>query len=266
MTTACPPSPSIRAICSPYASMIRCRSMRARRQLLGVGATGDGTADGLGFGDGAGDELLGGGPVEAHPALGGVHRFGDGQTPRPQVAAEGQGRLPVDRRGGARRVVGQRVGDHVRRGERAPTAQRGGGSLEAGRLAERVAAERAVLRGERHRARHVDSCSSVKRRGRLRGRRAVDTRQDGVALDDLAGEDDVRWALAVQGRQQHAGAGSAHLVGGDPHGREGHRSVGRQGDVAEPGHRDVARGPAAPRRGWPASRRSPSGRWPRRRR
>ena len=53
----------------------------AWRQLVGVGATRDLAAHGLGFGDRAGDQLLRGLPVETHPALGGVHRFGDRADP-----------------------------------------------------------------------------------------------------------------------------------------------------------------------------------------
>ena len=40
-------------------------------------------------------------PVQAHAALRGVHRLGDAEAVRPEVAAEGEGGVPVD---GGRRV------------------------------------------------------------------------------------------------------------------------------------------------------------------
>ena len=46
----------------------------------------------------------GGRPVQAHAALGGVHRLGDAEAVRPQVAAEGERGVPVDGGRGARDV------------------------------------------------------------------------------------------------------------------------------------------------------------------
>jgi len=54
-------------------------------------------------------------PLQAHAALGGVHRLGHRQAVRPQVAPEGERRVPVERSG-----LAERVGDHVRGGERHP--------------------------------------------------------------------------------------------------------------------------------------------------
>jgi hypothetical protein len=54
-------------------------------------------------------------PVHAHAALGGVHGFGDAEAERPDVAAKGDGRVPVDGGVEPRLAVGERIGDHVRR-------------------------------------------------------------------------------------------------------------------------------------------------------
>ena len=57
-------------------------------------------------------------PVEPHAALRGVHRFGDAETERPQVAAIRERRVPVDRRRSHGSTFAQRIGNDVRRGER----------------------------------------------------------------------------------------------------------------------------------------------------
>src|SRR5687768_18211209 len=46
-----------------------------------------------GLGDRAADQLLCRGPVEAHAALRGVHRLGDAEAVRPEVAPERERRL-----------------------------------------------------------------------------------------------------------------------------------------------------------------------------
>ena len=76
----------------------------------------------------AADQLERRRPVEAHAALRGVHRFGDAEAERPQVAAKRERRVPVDRGGEPRIDVGARIGDDVRRGERdaVPRGVRGG--------------------------------------------------------------------------------------------------------------------------------------------
>ena len=55
-------------------------------------------------------------PVQAHAALRGVHRFGDAEAERPQVPAERDGALPVDRGVEPGIAVGQRIGDDMRGG------------------------------------------------------------------------------------------------------------------------------------------------------
>ena len=89
---------------------------RRAGQLVGAGAAGELAADGLGLGHRAADQLLRRRPVQAHPALRGVHRLGHAQAVRPQVAAEVQRRLPVQLRRTGRVAAGQRVGDDVRGG------------------------------------------------------------------------------------------------------------------------------------------------------
>ncbi len=44
----------------------------------------------------AGDQLGGGGPIEAHAALRGVHRLGDLEAEAPKVAPKGERGVPVD--------------------------------------------------------------------------------------------------------------------------------------------------------------------------
>ena len=76
------------------------------------------TRDALGLGDGAADQLQRIGPVEPHPALGRVHGLGDSEAQVPEMAAEGERALPVDRHVEPGVLRGEVVVDHVRRGER----------------------------------------------------------------------------------------------------------------------------------------------------
>ena len=92
------------------------RSERGAR-VVGRGARREPAAARARLGGGAADQLARGGPVEPHPALRRVHRLGDAEAVRPQVAAERERRLPVEH-GRAARLARQRVGDHVRGGER----------------------------------------------------------------------------------------------------------------------------------------------------
>ena len=50
-----------------------------------------------------------------HAALRGVHRLGDAEPERPEMAAEGDGGVPVDRGVEPRIAVGERIGDDMRR-------------------------------------------------------------------------------------------------------------------------------------------------------
>ena len=136
-----------RAPRSPPSALRRPRitsSTRLRRargaQVVGAAAGGDQGAGHVARGvERAADQLERGRPVQAHAALRRVHRLGDAEAERPQVAAVGDGRVPVDRGGEPRVDGGQRVGDDVRR--------RVGDAVEArrrGRRGERGALSRSV--------------------------------------------------------------------------------------------------------------------------
>ena len=63
----------------------------------------------------AADQLLGRRPVEPHAALRRIHRVRHAEAVGPEVAAERERRLPVDRCGRAGRRVAERIGDHMGR-------------------------------------------------------------------------------------------------------------------------------------------------------
>jgi hypothetical protein len=83
----------------------------ARLRVIRPGPGGD--APGGGLGRGPLDQLARDRPVQPHASLRGVHRLGHAEPARPQVAAERERRLPVDRS-----RLAERVGDHVRGRER----------------------------------------------------------------------------------------------------------------------------------------------------
>ena len=90
---------------------------RGRIEMVGAGAAGEAAvAVGLRRGGRAADQFQRVRPVEAHAALGGVHRLGDGEAEAPEVPAVGDGRVPVDRRRQPRIDVGARIGDDMGRG------------------------------------------------------------------------------------------------------------------------------------------------------
>ena len=64
----------------------------------------------------AADQFLGARPVEPAAALRGVHRFGDAEPEVPEIMAEGDGALPVDRGVEPGVDIGERIGDHMRGG------------------------------------------------------------------------------------------------------------------------------------------------------
>ena len=72
------------------------------------------------------DELQRVRPVEPHAALRGVHGFGDAEAERPEMAAIGDGGVPVDRGGQPGIHIGERIGDQMRGGERDAIEFRGG--------------------------------------------------------------------------------------------------------------------------------------------
>ena len=90
--------------------------VRAGRKMIGAGAGADQRAgEILGGVEAAPDQLQRVRPVHAHAALRGVHRLGDAEAERPQMPAERDGRVPVDRGVEPRIAVGERIGDHMRR-------------------------------------------------------------------------------------------------------------------------------------------------------
>ena len=87
---------------------------RAGRQVIGARARGEiGAGNGLRFRNRSGNQLLGALPVKSHAALRSVHRLGDPEAKRPQMAAEGHRALPVHRRPRPWIVHGKRVGDDM---------------------------------------------------------------------------------------------------------------------------------------------------------
>ena len=92
------------------------RDVRRRLQMIGAGARADQRAGKvLRRVEAAPDQLQRVRPVHPHAALRGVHRLGDAEAERPEVAAELDGGVPVDRGVEPRLAVGQRIGDHMRR-------------------------------------------------------------------------------------------------------------------------------------------------------
>ena len=118
-------------------------------QVIGAAAAGDQRARHVFRGvERAADQLQRAGPVQPHAALGRVHGLGHAQAQRPQVAAVGDGGVPVDRGGEPRVDSGQRIGDHVR--GRVGDAVEAHAGRRPGRrgTAQRVGLERAARRGQ----------------------------------------------------------------------------------------------------------------------
>ena len=85
-----------------------------RIELVGAGAAGEiGARRRLGLGEDAGDQLGGVRPVQPHAALRGVHRLGDLEAQTPEMAPEGERRVPVDGRLAPGLDQLQRVGDDM---------------------------------------------------------------------------------------------------------------------------------------------------------
>ncbi len=98
--------------------------VRPRRQVIGARpAEHDGAGDRGRRRDAAPDELERRRPIEAHAALGGVHRLGHRKAQPPQMLAVRDRALPIDRRLDPGIFVGQRIGDHMHGGKR-PAVER----------------------------------------------------------------------------------------------------------------------------------------------
>ena len=107
----------------------------ARFEMIGAGAAADQRAGKiLGGVEAPADQFERGRPVDAHAALGGVHGLGDAEPERPQVPAECDGALPVDRGIEPGVAIGQRIGDDMR-GRVGDAAER---RLRRGQMARRL--------------------------------------------------------------------------------------------------------------------------------
>ena len=173
------------------------RGWRGPVQLVGADAAGDAAADRLGLGGGAADQLGRARPVQAHAALGGVHRLGDAESVGPQVTAEGEGGVPVDGGGRVGRRVAQRVGDDV-----------------GGRVDRREASGAPVARATGSRARLVG------RAGR-RLRRAV-----GWSQRELRDVEPAALGGGLQARVRRAGRRGRRPAGPSGRGRRRRRAAG----------------------------------------
>ncbi len=119
------------------------RHARPRLEVVGAGAAReDGARDRARLADRPADQLLRRVPVEAHPALRGVHGLGDGEAERPDVAPVGERRVPVQARLERRVDRRPRIGDDVHGGEAdaapdGPARRRGRGLARQAVLVER---------------------------------------------------------------------------------------------------------------------------------
>ncbi len=138
---------------------------RGTRELVGAGAGGELSADGLRLRHRAPDQLLRRGPVQAHPALRGVHRLRHPQAVRPQVPAEVQRRLPVQLRRTGGIAARERIGDHVRRREAHARARLGAEHRQRLARERLIRLEHAAGAGKRDRH-SVSSGTSTQRRSR----------------------------------------------------------------------------------------------------
>src|SRR5690348_14641428 len=96
------------------------------------------------------NQLERGRPIEPHPALRGVHRFGHLESEPPQMFAKLQRRIPVQNRCGIPRIArAQRVGHDVSRGiDRSVERLRLDMRKRRGWIAQRVGTQRGVGLGE----------------------------------------------------------------------------------------------------------------------
>ena len=122
--------------------------MRRGVEVIGADAAGDLHArPRLGGVERAADQFLRAVPVEAGAALRGVHRFGDAEPEVPEVMAERDGLVPVDRGVEPGINVGERIGHHMRgRIGDAVEFRRLAVLRQRDRLAGRVGHEAAVFR------------------------------------------------------------------------------------------------------------------------
>ena len=134
---------------------VRQRHARPRLELIGARARGeDRAAHSARLGDAAPDQLARRRPVEAHAALGRVHRLGHGEAQRPDVVPIAERRVPVERdleRGVDR---GEWVGDDVDGRHPDAAGDRPRRRRDRGPPGERVRRERSVGAWQPERGRH----------------------------------------------------------------------------------------------------------------
>ncbi len=103
----------------------------------------------LGDAHGALDEVQSRGPIDAHAALGGVHRLGEVKALVPELAAEGQSRVPVHGGTGVPgRSFAQGVGDDVGGGEGGSGERYAGRARDKGGAGEAVGFQTGVVGGK----------------------------------------------------------------------------------------------------------------------
>src|SRR5271169_4283155 len=94
------------------------------RELVCTGSTGDRLFCEFGVRHRASDQFPGRRPIKSHSSLGGVHRFGDTETQRPEMMAKGERGIPVQDGRCTEAIFGKRIGDDVSRSVNRPASKR----------------------------------------------------------------------------------------------------------------------------------------------
>jgi len=126
------------------------QARRGRGDLVGAGTRDQRRSGLVGSSGTEPDQLLGLRPVEATgSALRGVHALGYADAVTEQVPAEGDSRLPVNRRCLPGNIVGMHVGDHVRGSEHRARSEGSRVARVVHRLVHEVA-DSAAVHGGKH--------------------------------------------------------------------------------------------------------------------
>ena len=124
------------------------RDCFGRRELVGARAARDRATGCARFGQRPADQFARERPAEPHATLRRVHRFGDGEPERPEVAPVGERGFPVEGRLRERISVDERVTHDMRRGVGHPAPDRFRRRAPRHRLAHRVRHDAAVGKRE----------------------------------------------------------------------------------------------------------------------
>ena len=119
----CDPAASTNSTCSRYARVTSSRLPSWAEKLISAGPRSDPGPVLAGEGRATGDQLLGGGPVQAHIALRGVHRLGNPEPVAEEVLPERQGGLPIDHGRRTWNVLATGIRDDVGRSKRDSAAE-----------------------------------------------------------------------------------------------------------------------------------------------